>query len=277
MIHVAIRFDDPSVTSNRVVEQGVIDALRNTGLVATFAAIPFVRMNGELVPLDADNAGHMVSAVNEGVIEIAQHGFCHQRAFEQDPPSEFVAVPLHEQQALVKSGRDRLQFVFGTRPTGFVPPWNTYDRNTLTVLALDGFDYISAGWRGPAPSIFANIPRTCQAYQVREAIESLRASNHAGAVVGVMHHYDFAESTSDSAVWNLAAFETLMIWLKHQPDVTVVTLGQLTRIYSRHELNQAMRTRRLGACLPWRWRLRIPDKCLIRSHALPVLMRALRA
>jgi hypothetical protein len=43
MIRLAFRFDDPSETSNQLVEAGIIDALRRHRACATFAVIPSFR------------------------------------------------------------------------------------------------------------------------------------------------------------------------------------------------------------------------------------------
>lgn len=41
MIHLALRFDDPSATSDRVLEEGIFAAAESAGIHLTIAVIPY--------------------------------------------------------------------------------------------------------------------------------------------------------------------------------------------------------------------------------------------
>lgn len=86
MIRLAFRFDDPSETSDQEIEAGVIEALRQHEVCATFAVIPFRMINGEKVPLSASRARPLVKAMQDGIIEIAQHGYLHLRRDPEPAP-----------------------------------------------------------------------------------------------------------------------------------------------------------------------------------------------
>lgn len=269
MITVSLRFDDPSATSDRELEEGILAAAKRHGTPLTLAVIPFRRVAEELLVLDQERAAHLVAAQADGIIEIALHGHSHeQRATtSHGQPSEFVGLPLKTQQQLIQDGLTRLCALFPRPVTGFVPPWNSFDAVTAVCVADAGLRYLSAGWENPTNARTPRLlPRTCQVSRIREAVaEARRFGRLAPIVVGVMHHYDFAESGSPQAVMDLVRFEELLAWLAAQSDVCIRPLGELSRELSPGSLVRAMRRRRLADRLPWRWRKAIPDNSLLTA------------
>jgi predicted deacetylase len=267
MILVALRFDDPSATSQHELEMAIFERLRVHGLPATVATIPVRRYEGRYVALNEDNAAHLINAQRNGIIEIAQHGYSHEERGKtaDESPSEFAGLARDEQARLIGAGRELLERLFGCEITGFVPPWNTCDGTTTSIISDQGFRYLSAGRKAPTDKKLKGLPRTCQLINIEAAVEEARcyAWLHP-VVIAVMHHYDFRESGASDAPTDLDGFSGRLDWLVSQPDIRVVSLDTLSREASRIiDPNFLEAAKRI---LPWRLSRMFPERCLL---ALP--------
>jgi peptidoglycan/xylan/chitin deacetylase (PgdA/CDA1 family) len=277
MIRVAIRFDDPSRNSNRQVEHGLIAALRQQKLPATFAVIPYSPQDNQFVPLTVDAVPHLISAADDEVIEIALHGYRHQRHESADKSikSEFVGRTIDEQMEMIHAGLSQLEQVFGRRLSGFVPPFLSFDQNTVLCLEKMGFSYLSAGWNVHRSDCVAILPRTCNVFDIVKNVHALRMSKLDGVIIGVLHHYDFKEDGGSEATRTLADFSTLLAWIKEQSDIEVASLASLANDTSINKWRNAHNFHQLAQKLPWRLRQRLPDGCLITSPPWRVAIAAL--
>jgi len=232
MIHIALRLDDPSSTSNHNLEQGILSVLGELQIPATFAVVPYSQTEQGLQPLTGEQVPHLIEAYTTGLIEIAQHGYAHERLTPSGPgsPSEFCRVPMAEQVHRIDAGRKQLAAIFGLEVQGFIPPYNTYDAVTVDLLADRGYAYLSGSLSTPpnqAPA-FRLIPRTTHISTLRQAYsEAHRRPYLATTIIVIMHHYDFQEAHSASGKLNLEVFRDQLAWLKIRSDVHFVTLGQL--------------------------------------------------
>ncbi len=264
MIRVALRFDDPSAVSLHDLEEDIFSALDAFGVPATVAAIPHALDDaGHAAPITADAVPHLVKAARAGIIEVAQHGYAHRSLNKttSGANSEFFGVPAQRQEQMIDEGRRRLGMVFGRPPAGFVPPWNTYDEATLEILARQGFQYISAsfGPHVPKPSPLKNIPRSCQLTMLREALaEARKYQGTKPIIVPIVHHYDFIESGAAEAAMDLPEFRELLGWLKAQPDVHCLRIGELAASTSAAATHSAMQRHLRKDRLHWRLQRRLP-------------------
>jgi len=139
LIRLALRFDDPSPTSHRGVEEGVLRTLQRSGARATVAVIPFRDGAQGRLALDREQTAHLLAAQARGHVEIALHGHSHRCRGPAHPrPSEFVGVDAREQATLIAEGARHLRGLFGHEAiSGFVPPWNSYDDATLAAVQSD--------------------------------------------------------------------------------------------------------------------------------------------
>jgi predicted deacetylase len=264
MIRIAFRFDDPSQTSNRELEQHVIEIVAKNGLKATVAVIPFRPVNDVLQPLSRERGAHLIEAKARGYIEVALHGFAHERGGTQanGKPAEFVGVGAAQQQQWIKQGLMQLEQTFGRGITGFVPPWNAFDCITLQAVAASGLRYVSAGWDAPVDCQWhvVMLPRTCNLGRLEHAIsEARKLGKAAPIIIVVIHHFDFAESGSEGAITSYEEFDTKLSWLARQPDVSVQTVGELAASLRPSESARGFRHRRLQDRLPWRLHARAPE------------------
>ena len=113
MIRLSLRFDDPSAISDRALEEGIFAAAQTAGIPITVAVIPFRRQESGEIPLTQERAAHLIDAQRAGVIEVAQHGYCHVSARgEKLPHSEFMGVDAACQTERICAGKMLLETVF---------------------------------------------------------------------------------------------------------------------------------------------------------------------
>lgn len=263
MINVAIRFDDPSATSDHALERELVRILAEQDACATFATIPCA----DRLPLRAKQMTHLIDAQHNGTVEIAQHGYSHEsRIGESDTPSEFAGADLAEQACRIADGKTILDQVFGVTIGGFVPPFNTFDQVTVRALEQQGFHYLSAGGEHDLPDIthLSLLPRTCQIHELRGAIQQThRCAAAAPSIVAVMHHYDFHEHGRADARMTLHEFAALLKWIRLQPSVRLITLGMLARLHDARTWRAAVQRGRQAQQLHWRLQPFLPQHCLM--------------
>lgn len=267
MIRLALRFDDPSPTSNRDIEDAILGLCRSAAIPLTLAVVPFTCKAEQALPLTEKRAAHLVNAVKIGYAEVALHGYCHKPC--QPPtvarPSEFTGAAEADQARQIAEGKRLLERVFSQPVSGFVPPWNSFDTTTTRVLARLGFGYISAGNDDRLPTRCARsisyLPRTCTIKNLPEVLGKLNAYDFLNpAVIAVMHHYDFVESGEPNAPFSLAEFgKTLDVFTRNHA-VKPVTLGSL----AQDRVGKLGNRRRQYAwrSLPWKIQTRLPTYAL---------------
>ena len=231
MIRLALRFDDPSATSNRALEEGILAAARAADIPLTLAVIPFKKRTGGLVRLTEAGAAHLIQANRDGIIEIAQHGYCHElEKVGQQLRSEFAGMDPDRQLKTIRVGRSVLEELFGKTITGFVPPWNTFDAATTRALAQAGFRYLSAGGTldiNCACSLLY-LPATVQMLKLEATLDALGPfASFDPVVIAIMHHFDFVENGSPEAPIDLKRFGALLQRLSRRAELAVSTVSML--------------------------------------------------
>jgi peptidoglycan/xylan/chitin deacetylase (PgdA/CDA1 family) len=241
MVTIFFRYDDYSSLSADPVDRGVIDIFGRHKISCTFAVVPAITSlypavegdNNDVLPLKPEKKAELRAAVTAGTVDLALHGWRHlANEHTCDPdPSEFKGLTLEQQVAILKSGRDFLAEATGSAPTLFVPPWNSYDANTVKALELNGFRAISAARNSPTPDKLGKLafaPYTAELGGMRAAIQAARESGEESPVVGVMMHpYDFFESGDKRAIISLEKFEEEIRWLESQADVRIQSISGL--------------------------------------------------
>lgn len=237
MIRVFFRYDDFSQLSPYGVDRGVIDAFARSGFCCTFAVIPAVTAGSFRDaaakgnhPLAGEKLAMLRQAATAGSVDVALHGLHHRTAHRRPPHSEFAGVTAAEQLARIRQGKRMLEEALGTQIAVFVPPWNTYDKDTLAALSEAGLSAISANRQAVLveKEAFVYVPITIELPDLRQAVEAARNSDDREAVVGVlMHPYDFHESGDERASVSTGDLSRELEWLRTQPDVQVVPVTEL--------------------------------------------------
>jgi hypothetical protein len=231
---VALRLDDVTARSSLELEAEFVEALRARRLAASVAVVPFGRAatpapSAGAGPSDAglrpEKLELLRAGLREGLLEVALHGHSH-RPSPAARHSEFAGLPRPQQALRIAEGRRRLEQALGAKVRVFVPPWNSYDENTLVALAQLGFTSVSASANGPSPqaSVLRFLPATARLRDLRGAVESARRLADPGALIVVlMHPPDLVQAAAPRRLGPRAL--DALEWLAAQPDVEVRTLG----------------------------------------------------
>lgn len=252
-IQVVFRFDDYSTSSNTALEQRILMEFSNLGAPITFAVIPFEAegyVNGQvanLTPLSDDKGLILKQAAQNGIVEVALHGHIHCSVREGDP-AEFIGLGLPNQQARLEAGKALLEQITQATVTTFVPPWNQFDDDTLHALRASGFKMLSARADAPANTNtnLDFLPATTGIRGATQAIEAARRQPGNHIVVILFHEYDFIEFDKQRGCMNLEEFTQLMVWIKQQSDIEVLSMQQAAQQSSDLSLTRYHANRRSG-------------------------------
>lgn len=237
-IRVFFRYDDYCATSNATVDNGLIRLFGSHGLCCTFAVIPRVTEGNYRDPqprpsmeLDSSRKQALADAVRAGSVDVALHGFEHRSNGLGMPHSEFRGIGYAGQSAKISQGKAMLEEMIARPVLSFVPPWNTYDENTLKALHDNGIGCLSANRYGPLVGTIEGVrflPITVELPDLESAVEAARLCDDDDPVIGVlMHPYDFRESGDQRAQVDLAGLDSKLAWLKQQADVSVASVSAL--------------------------------------------------
>jgi hypothetical protein len=272
MIHLAFRLDDPSLTSNHALERELFARFGNSRTPLTCAVVPFLCTAKGQRALTAEAVPHLLDARNQGTIELALHGYCHRELsrLANGNSTEFSGIHPRRQREALTHGKVQIEEVFSVPVTGFVPPWNSYDRATLGLLAELGFGYVSADWAlvsEDTPPI-AVIPHTCNLVHLKDAVSEARQFVGLNpAVVVILHHFDFVESGNDHGGTDLAGLERLLAWVGEQSDLTCTTLQGIASRMAPERCAQNLRLARRRSGFHWRLQRLLPHYVLLDADS----------
>ena len=204
--------------------------------VIPYASDTFTDDPANCVAMDLETAGRLTGAVRSGLVEVALHGFAHRdNAIAPKSPgseSEFRGLSYSSQLRMLSSGKATLESLYRVSVTTFIPPWDSYDENTLRALEDLGFEMVSSS--GQTYAIAANarlqrlrfLPYTCMPGHLREAIEFARVSSDPDPIIVVLlHAFNFVEYDRDRGQFTCQSFDDLLSWLAAQPDIATQTLA----------------------------------------------------
>jgi predicted deacetylase len=193
------------------------------------------------IPLGKKKGKLLKKLVDEGVLDIALHGYSHQ-TLDAKKWTEFKGLDYNKQLDKLSKGKELLKKTIGIDVTTFVPPFNTYDLNTLKALEALGFTTLSADARQKASnsSKLNFIPFTIRLPEIKKAIMQARSSSNEQPLIVVMtHHYDFKEfntkrkvsaySKKVGGVISTDELYNLLEWLKSQGDIQILSISQAVK------------------------------------------------
>jgi predicted deacetylase len=232
-ITVGLRYDDFSASSPTDLEKRILEALARRNLPVTFGVIPEVGIGGVTLPLPAGKRDMLTSGMRAGLLEIALHGHSH-RALYADDPSEFAGLSLILQENILIKAKRELERAIGARVHVFIPPWNSYDANTLSAMDGAGLGVLSAEALGTvsAGASLRFVPATCLLPDLQSSVERARVlmenrSGEAVLIVAYFHSFEFKEEDSARGKFSFPDYERVLDWLAAQKDIEVKTLGAM--------------------------------------------------
>jgi|LSQX01.2.fsa_nt_gb peptidoglycan/xylan/chitin deacetylase (PgdA/CDA1 family) len=235
-IIVIFRYDDFSTLSRTDLELSILDVCRKNNVRFTFAVIPFV-VEGDvhdpgpqkLVPLSEEKAKILRNGINEGLIDVALHGYSHQ-SNTSTIFSELAGLNYDLQLKNISEGKVFLEDVLNTQIDIFAPPWNSYNENTLIALENLGFSTLTAGRDGKVSknSKLKFLPSTCSLKRLKSAIQEARrnTSNIQPIIVVLFHEFEILDIDQERGMISFQDFSEMISWLNSQKDVRVLSVGQ---------------------------------------------------
>jgi peptidoglycan/xylan/chitin deacetylase (PgdA/CDA1 family) len=246
-INVVFRYDDYSALSNTDVELKIIDIFKKNRASLTIGVIPFVISGNQqdpspqnLVPLTREKAEILKAGLNDGVLDVALHGYSHQ-TFDASNLTEFSWIDYGTQLEKITKGKKFLENMINSPVTIFVPPWDNCDSNTIRVLEELGFQTISASRvRGEIGTSRLNfLPSTSSISNLRTSILAARQISYSQPIVVVLFHsYDFIEVDKSQGITTIQEFINLMSWLNSQNDIKIMSIGHATKIIRDLSVNR---------------------------------------
>lgn len=272
IVKVVFRLDDYSALSHTAFETWLIRTFRSHGWSCLFGVIPLVAKGDwfafseqlETLALDARKIALLKTAVEDGTVELALHGLTHQSAHQYDGRhhSELAGLTYAEQYDKLKTGKNLLEQWLGLSVDFFVPPWNSYDSNTLQALSDLGFHAVFTGKRYGGileDGVLKFLPATCKASTLQKSIEMARRSQDDAPVVVVMlHEYLFKEVAPERGTTTYAEFEALCNWIQGQDDLYVVRNEDVIEEAGRNQFKENHAIFAFDALLPERLRQWMP-------------------
>jgi peptidoglycan/xylan/chitin deacetylase (PgdA/CDA1 family) len=242
-IYVVFRYDDYSSLSPTDIEIKIIELFRKNHISFTIGVVPYTRnlqnkntVSGNIYPLTLLKAEILRKAVRDRVVNVALHGYLHEKRDKNIP--EFVGAGYESELQKLIDGRKVIEDLVGVAPGTFIPPWNSYDINTLIALENSGFNAISSNMYSTAYnwSRLRYLPATTDLSSLKFAIESARKFPEINPVIVVLlHGYDFIEVNKEKGTTSFRDFSDIVSWLLTQKDVNVNTLDEA--IESNLDLN----------------------------------------
>lgn len=241
-IKIAFRLDDPSSISDIEIEKNILALLKKHNMKCTFGIIPFVTKGdqhntteSDNFPLSQEKTQLFNQAIDDGVLDIALHGFEHKtNSINRIGFSEFKGLSINEQFHKIKLGKEYLERLFSIKVKTFIPPWNSYDKNTISALQKIGINSLSADRYGISDKythlnfIPATIELSDPVNDVKLALEQARkTSDLEPAIIILMHHYDFMASGSKKSKYDYKALDEMLNLLKKEDDVKIYSISEL--------------------------------------------------
>jgi len=255
-VYVVFRMDDYGARSATDMELRIIDLFRKKGLSLTFGVIPFECAGKvddpspqDVLPLPVEKGALLRAGFEEGIVDVALHGYSHQTISDKER-TEFAGLDYESQVERLAKGKQLLEGMIGAPVTIFVPPFNSYDRNTLRALEKLGFSCLSANWKGAAEkkSKICFMPATCSLPQLRDAVGAAKtASDEQPLIVVLFHLYDFREINQKLGHMTFQELSVLLDWLKPQKDIRLMSIGQAAKEIQDLSVNRFLMVERWRA------------------------------
>lgn len=274
MIYVSFRLDDPSAISDHCLESEIIKIFSDFNFSLCVAVVPFRIKDKQKISVSKDNIAHLIDAQKKNQIEVVLHGHSHLRrgVSPSGGPSEFAGVNIQEQKILIQEAKKIVEDVFSINIQGFVPPWNTYNKNTIAVLSELGFSFISAGTSNLTRTTPLNsIPATCNLRNARCAVEQALINKRYSQIVNINFHPDdfeefcYPPGPNDPVPFtSLKELKKFLAWVRSKEELNITNLKNLNSALFHGNYN-LIKEFNYYSILPWKLQSILPNTVLLKS------------
>lgn len=206
--YLAIRYDDygapyrASCAARLVVEETIEAEMARRGWPWLCAVTPQQSIDPRdvkeerTVDLGSDPArvALLRKAVASGLCEPAVHGLTHH-TWRQLPRygTEFAGQARARQTEIIERARRQVETLAGVEVSVLVPPWNSFDGDTVAACADSGIGILSAGLLTSSPALpeVALVPCTVELVHLKQILERNQRLAGGSVAVLLMHATDF--------------------------------------------------------------------------------------
>lgn len=242
---LVFRYDDYSSKSATYLEQQIFKLFKEHHLALTLGVVPYVSTDPEInhypqgvIPLSPAKVEMLREAQRAGTVDVALHGYSHLniRPHSWRKATEFAGLDYQSQYLRLREGKNFLEQTLAAPIETFIPPWSTYDANTLLALEALNFRCISAnlsGYDNPSCSL-KFLPCTCGLSELRQVLSYAQRHGQYPQIVCVLfHEYDFREINyavgRGTRQIGFQDFVEIIQFVASQPHITVRTIDQLIK------------------------------------------------
>jgi len=166
---VAFRFDDVQDYWLNAVQIEVLEVFENRNSPLTIGII------GDRIGNDQKIISYINASISDDSIEIANHGWDHE---------DFTMYNKTYQSSLIQKTNEKIQDLFGVKPTVFIPPFNSFNENTTAVMLDDGITHFSSEFdfsTPPYPLVDAEL------YNFPQGAFTGELTQNKNFIVGISH------------------------------------------------------------------------------------------
>jgi len=235
MITVIFRCDDYGDTSPSKIAVLLYEVFEEHNAPLTLGVVPFNKhkKNPETRRMNPFKVDLMARGRTNGVFDVALHGYTHSHRSPIERDSEFRGLPLKEQYRLISTGVSNLEQIVGYPIKTFVPPWHSFDTNTLLAMKQAGMTCLSIGFdifpfTGLADTDLLNLqclPEGCNIWNIHTHLKKARNSGDPAPILMVLlHDYDFKASKTSNPL-TCEFLSEVLATLQSQPDVHIRSIS----------------------------------------------------
>lgn len=236
---VVFRFDDYQLKSIPFYDSLLIVFEKNR-IPLCLGIIPFDKNGSFYNDLNQEQLDDFKTRIRNNEIEIALHGYNHKdndlqkvSFLKNVSMSEFSGLSYSAQYTKLKLAKESIDSLLDIDVNVFIPPFNTYDENTLKALESLKFEIISANIDGSSNSDkISFIPFTLNDLNELQKVIIMHQNDQITIVV-MMHSYSFKEISNytgdNTKRIEFKQLDSLLNWIKGQSYIHATTFFRLSQ------------------------------------------------
>ena len=249
---IIFRFDDFGLYGNEISDS-VCDLFKKFNTKICLGVVPFRISDGEdTLTIDNQQIEYLRKGIKENIFEPALHGFAHYNNTSSNyRKSEFYSLPIKIQYYLINKADNYLSNKIGYKIEVFIPPWNSFDINTIKVLEKKDFKLLSSSLDSDSLFIYNGsilfLPHTCTINKFIKMFGDINFKQD-NLIVVLFHPYDFKEYGDKRGKLHLSDLEYLLRAIKLEDYINVsnfksVIHSDVDLSYNRYKHNYIFRNK----------------------------------
>lgn len=234
-IKIVFRFDDYMMTQH-VIFDSILDIFKKNNISLTLGVVPYDKKEVLFNKLNQDQLDDLKNRIKRKEIEIALHGYTHTdnkltggSLLKKEILSEFSNLEYNEQVKKIRKGKAALDSILNINTVVFIPPYNSYDGNTIKALDSLNFDVISASMDGySGHGKISYIPHTISDLTKLPGL-LMKVPDDDYSIVVVIHPYSFIggiETELTQPVY-FSKLDTMLNWINRQENILTLSFSAL--------------------------------------------------